>query len=88
MEAWTSKQGLSEFPELIKTTQQFDEIKIRAWIAQFEKLTTPPSFDSLKVMNLSQKEICDPQFDDAQWAKMNLPSENSYTDIFLPKVGY
>ena len=33
VEAWTSKQGLSEFPELIKTTQQFDETKIRAWIA-------------------------------------------------------
>ena len=88
VEAWTSKQGLSEFSELVKTAQQFDETKIRAWIAQFERLTTPPSFDSLEVMNLSQKEICDPQFDDAQWAKMNLPSENSYTDIFLPDVGY
>ena len=39
-------------------------------------------------MNLSQWEIGDSQYDDAQWAKMNLPSENSYKDIFLPYVGY
>ncbi len=58
VEAWTSKKGLSDFPELIKPTQQYDETKIRAWRDQFEKLTvtpTPPSFESLELMDLSQR---------------------------------
>ena len=91
VEAWTSKEGLSDFPELIKPTQQYDETKIRAWRDQFEKLTvtpTPPSFESLELMDLSQEEISDLQFDDAQWIKMNLPAENGYTDVFLPDLGY
>ena len=60
VEAWTSKEGLSDLPELIKTTQQYDETKIRTWNSQFEKLTLPPSFERLEMMDLSQKEISDP----------------------------
>ena len=60
VEAWTSKEGLSDLPELIKTTQQYDETKVRTWIAQFERLTLPPSFERLEMMDLSQKEIPDP----------------------------
>ena len=74
---------------MIKKIERFDASKISSWISQFKKLAIiPPSFEDFEVMNFNQERICDLQFDDSQWVKMDLPFENSYTDVFLPDVGY
>lgn len=85
-EAWTSKSGLKDFPEFIKTIESYDDTTVVEWARLFEKTPVPASLEELEKLDLNHEQIADPQFDDINWPKMNLPAENCHTDNFLPNA--
>ena len=83
-EAWTSKEGLKDFPEFIKEIEAFDVIKITNWTNQFASKPKPNSLEELEQFDLQDEQISNPQFDDSKWAVIDLPHEGCLSKDFIP----
>lgn len=85
-EAWTSEPALEAFPELKKSLADFDRAKAQAWLDQFETIPRPNSVEELQELDMDDALIVDPNFDDQDWARVNLPSTDCALSSFVPEA--
>lgn len=86
VEAWISKKGLNEFPEMLKEIESFDEEEIETWINQFDHLPAPSSIEDFEKLDLEDSEILRNDFDDSEWPKVTVPHENCLSNEFIPDL--
>jgi len=85
-EAWISKEGLNEFPEMLREIESFDEEFIETWVKQFDQIPVSFSMEDFEKLDLGDSEILRNDFDDTEWPKVTVPHENCLSTEFIPDV--
>ena len=83
-EAWTSKEGLADFPEFINEIESYNDSLISNWTSRFESSDYPYSLEDLEQLDMKDREITGPTFDNSEWATINLPHDGCRFDEFVP----
>ncbi|MDB4292657.1 sialate O-acetylesterase [Maribacter sp.] len=85
-EAWTSKKGLSEFPQFIATIDNYDDSKISVWSQLFTTLPAPSGISAFEKMERNADTYADPEYDASHWNRFSLPAQQCHTDNFIPEA--
>jgi sialate O-acetylesterase len=84
VEAWTSKEALFDFPEFLDEIASNNETLVSNWVKQFKTKTVPFTLEEIEKYDLNDAEFIDPEYDDSNWIKVNLPHEACLSDDFIP----
>ena len=82
-EAWTSREGLTKFPEFIETIDGYSEATVKEWCNQFVKLPMPSTLEEFEDIDMNQGVISAILYDDAKWSDIQMPLAKCYTNLFI-----
>jgi len=82
-EAWTSKAGLSKFPEFIGEIDAYNEDQVAVWVDQFESIPRPNDLQSLESLDLQDSVITAIGYDDSNWPQVSLPHDGCKAEVYI-----